>query len=301
MALIHLHMTSMAYSDVNTYFKKRFGVKVYKASISLDVSCPNRDGTKGTAGCIFCSSGGSGEFSSSCQLSISEQIDNAIDRVSKKISDDTLFVAYFQSFTNTYCEASYLENSLKEAMSHKKVCAVSVATRPDCLPEDILNVLEKCNKIKPVMVELGLQTIHEKTAEWFNRGYKTSEYDNAVQALKARDIEVITHLIFGLKDETVDMMIDSVRHAVNCGTDGIKFTCLYVLRNTLLEEEFNKGLIKPLEKEEYFDIVARALEVLGTNIIVHRLTGDGPKSLLIAPMWTANKRDVVNYINRRFK
>lgn len=291
----------MAYFDANTYFKQRFGVKVYKASISLDVSCPNRDGTKSFAGCIFCSGGGSGEFSTSKNIPILDQIDLAIAKVSNKIPENAKFIAYFQSFTNTHCEAAYLRKSVLEAMKHEKVCAVAIATRPDCLPDSILEVLDECNRVKPIMVELGFQTMHEDTATWFNRCYKTSEFKNACEKLKKNNIEVIAHLIFGLKNETVDMMLDSVKYAVNCGIDGIKFTCLYVLKGTRLADEYASGQIDVLEQEEYFDIISRALDVLPSNVVVHRLTGDGPKNLLIAPLWTANKRSVVNYINKRFK
>lgn len=291
----------LSYLDVNTYLRERFGVKVYKASISLDVTCPNRDGTKGTGGCIFCSSGGSGEFTSSKRLSIAEQIDEAIAKVSNKVPEDTLYIAYFQSFTNTYCEASYLKDAILAAMAHSKICMVSIATRPDCLPDSIMEVLASCNKVKPIMVELGLQTIHEETAKWIRRGYETSIYDEAVAKLKSIGIEVITHVIFGLKGETEDMMLDTVRHAVAVGTDGIKFTCLYILRGTDLEKEYEEGLIHALEQEEYFDIVSKALSLLPLNVVVHRLTGDGPKKILMAPLWTANKRSVINYINKRFK
>lgn len=301
MVLILPLMTKMAYSDVNTYLKNRFGVKVYKASISLNVTCPNRDGTKGNNGCIFCSAGGSGEFASSASKSITEQIDDAIVRVSKKVNSDALFIAYFQSFTNTYCEAEYLKESILEAMRYDKICAVSIATRPDCLPDDILKVLEECNSIKPVMVELGFQTMHEETAKWFRRGYETSEFVNAVENLRKINIEVIAHVIFGLKNETKEMMLDTVRFAVNTGINGIKFTSLYVLKGTDLYEEYLAGVIKPLEMEEYFDIVEAALRILPQDVIVHRLTGDGPKSILVAPMWTANKRGVINYINKRYK
>lgn len=291
----------MAYSDLNTYLRNRFGVKVYKASISLKVTCPNRDGTKGTSGCIFCSAGGSGEFASSCEMSISEQLNEAISKVSKKVPSDALYIAYFQNFTNTYCEADYLRKSILEAMANEKVCAVSIATRPDCLPKDILDVLDECKKIKPIMVELGLQTISDETAKWFRRGYETVVFDEAVQQLKNRDIEVIAHVILGLKGETKDMMLQTVKHVIDTKVDGIKFTTLYVLRGTDLYEEYLSGEIKTLEMEEYFDIVEEALSILPKEIIVHRLTGDGPKKLLVAPMWTANKRNVINYINKRFK
>ena len=289
----------MEYYNANSYFKDRFGSKVYKAAVSLDVTCPNRDGSKGTGGCIFCSEGGSGEFSANSK-SVTDSINEAIERVSRKTSGATRYIAYFQSFTNTYCAPDYLRRSIDEAMNHPDVCAVSIATRPDCLPDGILSVLDEYNRRKPIFVELGLQTIHEDTANWIRRGYRTGEYDEAVRKLKKIGINVITHVIFGLKDETEEMMLDTVRYACDKGTDGIKFTCLYVLKGTDLEEQYRARDIKALEMEEYFDIVAKALEILPSNVVVHRLTGDGPKKLLIAPEWTANKRNVVNYINRRF-
>lgn len=293
-------MTKTEYSDANLYFRERFGSKVYKAAISLDVTCPNRDGTKGSGGCIFCSLGGSGEFSSKGD-DISAQIDSAIGKLSAKVPPKTQYIAYFQSFTNTYCEVSYLEEKIRKAFSHDLICAVSIATRPDCLPDDMIKMFSRMNRIKPVMIELGLQTIHEKTAEWFNRCYRTEEYDDAVRRLKSEGIEVITHLIFGLKDETREMMLQSVKHVVDAGSDGIKFTCLYVLNGTGLEEEWRRGQIKILSRDDYFDIVDDALKLLPPEMIVHRLTGDGPKSILLEPSWTKDKRSVVNYINGRFQ
>lgn len=283
------------------HFRERFGHKMYKAAISLDVTCPNRDGKCGTGGCAFCSEGGSGEFASSCKLPVKDRIDEAINKLSSKVPEDTGYIAYFQSFTSTYCDASYLRDALNEAASHPKVEALSIGTRPDCLPGPILDVLEETARRIPVYVELGLQTCEDKVASSFNRGYPTSVYDEAVPELRKRGINVITHIIFGLPGEDTDMMIRSVRHAVEAGTDGLKFTCLYVLRNTRYEKLYNEGKIAVPGCEEYFDIVEQALKEVPENIVIHRLTGDGPKKLLIAPSWTMNKRQVVNYINRRFK
>ncbi len=290
----------MRFYSANSYFRDRFGCRMYKASVSLDVTCPNRDGKVGTGGCIFCSQGGSGEFSEGAGATIAERIDEAIQKVSSKIDDDTGIIAYFQSFTNTYCKASYLDDVLEQAFSHPRVKAVSLGTRPDCLPEDIMKVLEKYSSRYPVFVELGLQTSNDETALWFNRCYRTEIYDAAVKRLKAIGVNVITHIIFGLKGESVEDMMESVRHAVRAGTDGVKFTCLYVLEGTGLYEEYKEGRIDLLSREEYFDIVEKALEELPREIVVHRLTGDGPKKILVGPSWTKNKRDVINYINRRF-
>ena len=282
------------------YYKQRFGHKMYKASISLDVTCPNRDGSKGRGGCIFCSAGGSGEFSEA-PGDVSSQIDAAIARVERKAGDDAGYIAYFQSFTNTYCAPEYLDGAISQAASHDRVEAVSVATRPDCLPEDILDVIRRHSAKIPVFVELGLQTASDRTAEVINRCYETAVYRKAVADLHAAGANVITHVIFGLPGETEEDMLDTVRYAADCGTDGIKFTCLYVLKGTPLEELWRAGKVEVLGQEEYFGIVGKALELLPEDTVVHRLTGDGPKSLLLAPMWTADKRQVVNYINRRFR
>ena len=273
---------------------------MYKASISFAKTCPNRDGAKGTDGCIFCSAGGSGEFSSCIQKSIKEQIDDAILQVSKKAGPDAGYIAYFQSFTNTYCSPEELAKAMGEAISHPKIKALSIATRPDCLPEETVKLLEERAAKLPVYVELGLQTSSDETAKLINRCYETKEYADAVKRLKDAGINVITHVIFGLPKETEEQMLDTVRYCVEAGTDGIKFTCLYVLKDTVLEKMWKAGEFEVLGREEYFDIVEKAIKILPSDIVIHRLTGDGPKKLLLAPMWTADKRSVINYINRRF-
>ncbi|MBE7070094.1 MAG: TIGR01212 family radical SAM protein [Ruminococcaceae bacterium] len=284
----------------NEHYKSVFGCKMYKASISFAKTCPNRDGTKGTCGCIFCSAGGSGEFASPAGLNITEQIDEAISKVEKKAGPGAGYIAYFQSFTNTYCDPDDLAAAMDEASAHPKIKALSIATRPDCLPEGIMKVIsERASKIH-VYIELGLQTSNDQTAKLINRCYETKEYDDAVKRLKDSGVNVITHVIFGLPEETVDQMLETVRHCVNIGTDGIKFTCLYVLKGTELEKMWRSGAFEVLGQEEYFDIVGKVLELLPQHIVVHRLTGDGPKSLLLAPLWTKDKRSVINYINRRF-
>jgi len=283
----------------NQYFRKVFGHKMYKASVTLCVTCPNRDGSKGTGGCIFCSEGGSGEFSVS-GISVTDQIRQAIDKVRKKAGDDAGYIAYFQSFTNTYCDPLYLENILKEASVCDGIEAISIATRPDCLGPQILAVLKKQTERMPLFVELGLQTASDETAEFINRCYKTSEYVNAVKALKETGANVITHIIFGLPGETREMMMDTVKLSLDAGSDGYKFTCLYVLENTPLADFYRDNKVEILGEEEYFDIVDEAIKLLPEDAVVHRLTGDGPKKILIAPEWTKNKRQVVNYINRRF-
>lgn len=283
----------------NRYFRDKFGHKMYKASISLDLTCPNRDGSKGTGGCIFCSKGGSGEFSASGD-SVKDQIERAVSQVRSKAGPDAGYIAYFQSFTGTYCSAGYLERVLDEASSCEGIEAISVATRPDCLGPDILAVLENLAAGIPLFVELGLQTSSDETAVLINRCYKTGEYISAVKALKAIGANVITHIIFGLPGEDKDMMKDTVRTAVDAGSDGYKFTCLYVLKDTALEKMYLNKEVEILEMEEYFDIVEEAIRLLPETAVVHRFTGDGPKKILLAPDWTKNKRQVVNYINRRF-
>ncbi len=285
----------------NKHFRDVFGHKMYKASISLNVTCPNRDGSKEVGGCIFCSEGGSGEFAAHCgNASVSDQIKEAIAQVKKKAGTDAGYIAYFQSFTSTYCSPAYLKKVMDEASLCEGIEAVSVATRPDCLGDDILDVLKHQAEKMPLYVELGLQTSNDETAKLINRCYETIEYIEAVKKLKSIGANVITHIIFGLPGETKDMMMESVKTAVDAGSDGYKFTCLYVLCNTPLEKLWEDNKIAILEMEEYFDIVEAAIAILPDNAVVHRFTGDGPKKILIAPLWTKNKRQVVNYINRRF-
>lgn len=285
----------------NEHYKMVFGRKMYKASISFSKTCPNRDGSKGTGGCIFCSAGGSGEFASECNKSITGQINDAILLVEKKAGPGAGYIAYFQSFTNTYCDPDELAAALDEAASHPKILALSIATRPDCLPGPVMEVISDYAKKIPLYVELGLQTSNDETAKLINRCYETSIYDDAVVRLKEAGVNVITHVIFGLPGEKEEQMMETVRHAVEAGTDGIKFTCLYVLKDTVLEKMWNAGEFEVLGQEEYFVIVEKAISLLPPDIVVHRLTGDGPKKLLLAPLWTADKRGVINYINRRFK
>lgn len=283
----------------NKYFRDKFGHKMYKASISINVTCPNRDGSKGVGGCIFCSEGGSGEFSAS-GISVTDQIRTAIDQVRDKAGNDAGYIAYFQSYTNTYCVPGYLEKALSEASSCEGIEAVSIATRPDCLGPEIMEVLTEQAKRMPLFVELGLQTASDETAKFINRCYKTAEYVDAVRALKEIGANVITHIIFGLPGETRSMMMDTVKLAADCGSNGYKFTCLYVLKNTPLAKLYMDNKVEILGQEEYFDIVEEAIRLLPEDAVIHRFTGDGPKKILIAPDWTKNKRQVVNYINRRF-
>ena len=287
------------YYSLNEYYKNRFNKKVYKISINGGMTCPNRDGTLGTKGCIFCSEGGSGEFSASAELRISEQLKSAIERVKTKTKDN-LFIAYFQPFTNTYASTDYLRRIFYEAIEPDCIVGLSIATRPDCLDDEKLELLKELNLIKPVSVELGLQTIHEKTAEYIRRGYKLEVYDEAVRKLRNAGIDIVTHVIIGLPYETEEMMLETVEY-VGKRTDGIKLQLLHVLKNTDLAKEYQSGKFEVLSLENYTDIIIKAIERLPERVVIHRITGDGDKKSLIAPMWSADKKRVLNYINREME
>ncbi|MCR5703484.1 MAG: TIGR01212 family radical SAM protein [Eubacterium sp.] len=289
----------MHYNSLNNHLKQRFGGKVYKLSISSGLSCPNRDGTLSTLGCTFCSEGGSGDFATPAVLSISKQIELAKERVSKKIKNGK-YIAYFQSFTNTYGSVEYLEKIFTEAINHPDIVTLSIGTRPDCLGEDVLSLLERLNQVKPVWIELGLQTIHEKTALHINRGYPLAVFDEAVQNLNRIGVDVIVHLILGLPGETNGMMLESVRYVSSLDISGIKLQLLHVLKNTPLEKEYFNHPFDIFSMEEYVDFLAECLSYIPPRIVIHRLTGDGPKRSLIAPLWSADKKRVLNYMNNRF-
>lgn len=286
----------MTYTTLNSYLKDRFGCKVYKIALDGGFTCPNRDGTVGTGGCIFCSKGGSGDFAESREKSISEQIADGKKRVSKKIKNGK-YIAYFQAFTNTYAPVERLRELYTEAISQPDIAALSIGTRPDCLGEDVLALLDEMNKRVPVFVELGLQTIHEDTARYIRRGYDLSVYDKAVADLHKIGVNVVTHLIIGLPGESKEDMLRSVEYVCKM-TDGIKLQLLHILRGTDLETEYNSGKIKELTLEEYTDIIRDCVKIIPKSVVVHRLTGDGAKKDLIAPMWSADKKNVLNTINR---
>ena len=288
------------YYSFNEYILDRFGEKLYKISLGAGCTCPNRDGTLSTGGCIFCSEGGSGDFSQSAEGSITEQIEKAKTQVSGKFRGEH-YIAYFQAFTNTYGPTEKLEKIFTEAISHPSVAALSIGTRPDCLGEEILSVLERLNKIKPVFVELGLQTAHDSTALLINRCYSLSCYDKAVKDLKKIGVNTVVHLILGLPGETEEMMLGSVKYVVGSGADGIKLQLLHVLKNTVLERMYLNGEFKTLSLEEYTELLIKCIKIIPNNIVIHRLTGDAPKRLLVAPAWSADKKHVLNYINARFK
>ena len=289
----------MYYYSLNEYLKNTFGEKVYKISLNGRMTCPNRDGTLDSRGCIFCSKGGSGEFSANALLPISEQLEQAKRRIREK-TDCKRFIAYFQPFTNTYAEAEYLRRIFTEAIAPEDIAALSIATRPDCLGEDVLALLSELNQIKPVWVELGLQTIHKKTAEYIRRGYPLEKFDCAAKRLRELGINVITHLIIGLPGESREMLLDSVRYAGE-RSNGVKLQLLHVLKDTDLCSDYLAGKFDVLSIEEYIELLCDCVEALPQNVVIHRLTGDGDKRLLVAPMWSADKKRVLNAINKAFR
>ncbi len=287
------------YRSLNNYLKEKFGEKVYKLSLSCSDTCPNRDGKCGRGGCIFCAEG-SGAFATKYSLPVEEQIEAAKKLIRNK-TDCRKFIAYFQSFTSTYGDLKYIEECLLTAANNPEIVAVSVATRPDCLGEEVMAILKKVNAIKPVTVELGLQSIHESTAEFINRGYPLSVFDHALSKLKASGLEVVVHVILGLPYETEKMMLETVQYVANSSADGIKLQLLHVLRDTPLAELYSKGAFKALEFREYIEILKKCVALLPQRMVVHRLTGDGDKKRLIAPLWSADKRRVLNEISRHLK
>ena len=290
------------YYSVSEFYKRMFGSKVYKISLDAGCTCPTRDGTKGYGGCIFCSAAGSGDFASSRQLSVSCQIEKAKQLVQSK-NHGGRYIAYFQNFTSTYGNPAVLEAEYREAACAPGICGIAIATRPDCLDNDILSRIASLSKDTFVSIELGLQTVNENSIRYIRRRYETSVYDDAVRRiLKVNpDIHIVTHVIFGLPGETEQDMLSSVRHAADSGTDGIKITVLHVLKGTDLASDYAAGKFRCMEMEEYFSILAHAVESLPAHIVIHRLTGDGPKRLLIAPLWTANKHIVHNALEQYFE
>ncbi len=288
------------YKTLNEHYKEAYGSKVYKLSIDAGFTCPNRDGTLGDRGCIFCSADGGGEFAEKPLESVILQLERAKKRVEAK-NKSGKYIAYFQSFTNTYAPINRLKELYYEAIKPDYIVGIAIGTRPDCLPDETINLLKEINKIKPVSVELGLQTTHQKTAEYIRRGYKNEVYFDAVKRLKQAQIEVVTHIIIGLPFENKDMAVETTRQAATAGTNGVKFHLLHVLKNTDLEKEYLKGSFRCLELTEYAEILKSCLEVLPKEVVVHRITGDGAKKNLIAPLWSADKKRVLNYLNKYLK
>ena len=297
----------MIIRTLSDYCKEKFGTKVYRLSLSTGCSCPNRDGRAGRGGCSFCSEGGSGEFATKVKP-VEVQIEEAKDRVKSKFpkdikEEDKKYIAYFQSFTNTYGDVDRLGGIFKTAILRDEIAAISIGTRPDCLEDDMLALLDELNKIKPVWIELGLQTIHEDSAKAFNRGYSLPVFNKAYMELKKRNIEVIVHVILGLPGETDKDMYETVRYLANLSPklDGIKLHLLHILKNTRLEREYMEKPFKILSLDEYTEILINCLRILPESVVIHRMTGDGDKRLLVEPLWSGDKKRVLNTINKAIR
>ena len=289
------------YYSVNRYLRERFGEKVYKLALDGGMSCPNRDGTLGSGGCIFCSAGGSGDFAQGRCATVAEQIARAKGRIRSKTGAEK-FIAYFQSYTNTYAPVAYLETLFTEAISDPSVAALSIGTRPDCLPDEVVQLLARLNRIKPVWVELGLQTIHADTARLIRRGYGLSVYEDAVARLKAAGLTVIVHVILGLPGEKREQMLQTIDYLGGVHRpDGVKLQLLHVLEGTDLAQLWRAGRVSVMEPEEYYDLLCECLRRLPPDMVIHRLTGDGPKRILLAPLWTGDKKRVLNDLNRELE
>ena len=288
------------YHSLDYMLRQMFGEKIYKVTLNGGMTCPNRDGKLGERGCIFCSAGGSGDFAASASLSITEQIRQQIQMLSAKRPIHK-YIAYFQAYTNTYAPVEYLERIFTEAIQNPDICAISIGTRPDCLEEPVIRLLSRLNQIKPVWVELGLQTIHEHTARYIRRGYPLSCFDQAMQSLHQAGLDVIVHTILGLPGETSRDVLDTMKYLNACQIQGIKLQLLHVLSGTDLAADYQAGKFSVLDREEYIDLVIRCLEQLDPSIVIHRVTGDGPKDLLIAPLWASRKREVLNLLHHQMK
>ena len=287
------------YRTFRQHCREKFGCKVYKLSIDGGFSCPNRDGTLGYGGCIFCNETGSGDFAARCG-SITRQLEDAKNWVEAR-NKDGKYMAYFQSFTNTYAPAEILRSRYLEAIAPGDIVGLAIGTRPDCLGEDVMEVLRQVNAIKPVTVELGLQTIHEVSAQYIRRGYVNQVYFDAVKKLKDAGIEVVTHIILGLPEETPQMAAETTRAAVKAGTDGVKFHLLHVLKHTDLEKDYLAGKFSCLSMEEYGKWLCTCMKEVPPDVTVHRITGDGAKRNLVAPLWSGDKKRVLNYLNSLLK
>ncbi len=288
------------YHSFDYMLKERFSCKIYKTALNGGMTCPNRDGTLGERGCIFCSQGGSGDFAGDRRDSITEQINKQAEKLAQK-RNASAFIAYFQAYTNTYAPVDYLRKIYTEAINHPQVAAVSIGTRPDCLGPDVLALLEELNQIKPVWIELGLQTIHERTAAYIRRGYPLSCFEEAVKALRQRDLEVIVHTILGLPGESRQDILETMEYLNHRDIQGIKLQLLHVLKGTDLALDYLEGRFSVYTMEEYLDVLIDCLEHLSPDIVIHRLTGDGPKDLLMAPLWSSKKRTVLNTLHHECK
>ena len=284
------------YTTLNAHYQRKFGCKVYKLALEGGFTCPNRDGTVGYGGCIFCSTYGGGEFAEGKRDSVAQQLEQAKRRVSAK-NKDGKYIAYFQSFSNTYAPVSRLRQLYLDAIAPEDIVGLAIGTRPDCLNPEIVDLLAQINRMKPVSVELGLQTIHPESVRYIRRGYDNEVYFDAVRCLKEAGIEVVTHIILGLPGETAEMAAETTAAAVAAGTDGVKFHLLHVLRGTDLEKDYLEGKFRCLELEEYAQWLKSCLDHVPPDVVVHRITGDGAKRDLVAPLWSGDKKRVLNYLN----
>lgn len=281
----------------NAYIRDTFGEKLYKISLNAGTTCPNRDGKAGTGGCIFCSASGSGDFSEDAVMSIDEQIELAKKRISGKCKCDR-YIAYFQSYTNTYGDVDVLREKFLAAARRDDIAAVSIASRPDCFDPEVIDMIKDIIAVKPVWIELGLQTANDRTAQLINRCYDISVYDETMNRLRELGVHIIVHMIIGLPGETKEDMLDTIRYIVRSGANGIKLQLLHVLRGTVLEKMYEEGVFRALTFAEYADILCDCLKELPPDMVVHRFTGDGPKNILVAPLWSADKKRVINDLNR---
>jgi radical SAM protein (TIGR01212 family) len=288
------------FHTLNYELKKKFGEKVYKVSLDGGFTCPNRDGTIGENGCLFCSDKGSGEFAGDKGKTIGEQIEEQLLLIEKKFPKGKV-IAYFQNFTNTYASVERLKKLYMEALAHPRVLGLAIATRPDCLPDEVLDMLEEINREHFLWIELGLQTIHKKTSDLINRGYSLDTFDTAVTELKNRNIIFVTHLILGLPGESKEDILDSVRFVNKSGSWGVKLHLLHIIKNTDLHNYYIKYPFKMMLKEEYISMIVDILEILDSNIVIHRITGDGTKETLIEPLWSLNKRSILNGVDKLLK
>lgn len=291
------------YHSLDYELKRQFGQKIYKVSLDGGMSCPNRDGTVGTGGCTFCSQGGSGEFAVGRigYPDVWEQIEQAKTRVHRKISGEGKYIAYFQSYTNTYAPVDYLRTLFERAITHPDIVALSVGTRPDCLGDEVVALLKELNGQKPVWVELGLQTIHEKTAERIHRGYRLEVFEDAYRRLKEAGLTVVVHVILGLPGETKEEMLETVDYLGKIPVDGIKLQLLHILKGSQMAAEYEKNPFSLMELEEYLDLILTCVARLPQSVVIHRLSGDGAKALLIGPAWSANKKLVLNRMMQKFR
>ena len=291
------------YHSLDYELKRQFGQKIYKVSLDGGMSCPNRDGTVGTGGCTFCSQGGSGEFAvgRTGYPDVWEQIEQAKTRVHRKISGEGKYIAYFQSYTNTYAPVDYLRTLFERAITHPDIVALSVGTRPDCLGDEVVALLKELNGQKPVWVEVGLQTIHEKTAERIHRGYRLEVFEDAYRRLKEAGLTVVVHVILGLPGETKEEMLETVDYLGKIPVDGIKLQLLHILKGSQMAAEYEKNPFSLMELEEYLDLILTCVARLPQSVVIHRLSGDGAKALLIGPAWSANKKLVLNRMMQKFR